>query len=190
MSSFSKSMGCLDLEEILIKKEANLSKLEILNQGLKQAFSQIYEEFEDHLTAINENTSEIQENYAYFCELDNKIAKLNERIDGIHDILTNLTGKKTRKMPKFEDIDPLTTKEKTVFLNIYTEDKPTTYERLAAKLSMPITLVRQYVTALLEKGIPIQKAFHKTRPYIYLDPKFKNIQAKKNILKIEQKILV
>ena len=175
--------------EIILKKEAKVSKLELLNKSLKQSFSQIYIEFEDHLNAINENTSEIQENYTFLCEVDNKIAKLNERIDEIHDILTNLTGKKTRKMPKFEDIDPLTTKEKTIFLNIYTEDKPITYAQLAAKLSIPITLARQYVTNLLEKGIPIQKAFHKTRPYIYLDPKFKNLQAKKNILKIEQKIL-
>ena len=54
---------------------------------------------------------------------------------------------------------------------------------------MPISLARQYITNLLEKGIPIQKKYIKQRPYIYLDQKFKNLQAKKNILKIEQKIL-
>jgi ribosomal protein S25 len=183
-------MGCLAVAETILNKEIQISKIDKINNSLKQSFSQIYAEFEDHLTAINENTSEIQENYSYTCEIDQKISKLNERIDEIHDILTNLTGKKTRKMPKFEDIDPLTSKEKTIFLNIYTEHKPITYAQLATKLSIPISLARQHVTNLLEKGIPIQKVFHKTRPYIYLDPKFKNIQAKKNILKIEQKILV
>jgi len=49
--------------------------------------------------------------------------------------------------------------------------------------------VREYVTNLLEKGIPIQKKYVNTIPHLLLDPKFKNLQAKKNILKIEQKIL-
>ncbi len=178
------------MAELCLKKEGGLSQLDQLNLNLKGAFSQIYEEFEDHLVAINETTSEVQENYAFMCELDNKISKLNERIDEIHSILSRFTGRKTMKMPKFEDIDPLTPKEKLLFMNLYTEEKPITYERLAAKMSIPIPLLRQYITTLLEKGIPIQKAFHKARPYIYLDPKFKNIQAKTNILKIEQRVLV
>ena len=48
---------------------------------------------------------------------------------------------------------------------------------------MPIPLLREYITNLLEKGIPIQKIYKNTRPYIFLDPKFKNLQAKQNILK-------
>ena len=70
------------MTEVLIKKEVDFSTL-------RSTFSQIYDEFEDHLHAINENTSEIQENYSYLCGLDNKIAKLNERID---ETIFNLTG--------------------------------------------------------------------------------------------------
>ena len=179
--------------EVTFQKERVTSSsisLEKLNESLKLTFSQIYEEFEDHLQAINENTSEIQENYTFLCELDNKIAKLNERIDEIHSILSKFTGKKTLKTPSFEDIDPLTSTEKNVFLNLYTEEQPISFSELAAKIKMSIPLARQYITNLLEKGIPIQKIYKNTIPYIALDQRFKNLQAKKNILKIEQRILV
>jgi len=178
------------LGNILFKGSVIDSNLKNLNQKLKTIFSSIYIEFEDHLNAINENTNEIQTNFEYLCELDNKITKLNERIDEIHIILSKLTGKKTLKKSKLDDIDPLTTAEKNVFLNLYTEQLPLTYADLARKMKMPIPVIREYITNLLEKGIPIQKIYKNTRPYIFLDPKFKNLQAKKNILKIEQKILV
>jgi len=171
-------------------KEGSIDSLSKLNSKIKTIFSSVYNEFEDHLDAINENTNEIQTNFEYLCKLDNKITKLNERIDEIHLILSKLTGKKTYKKSKLESIDPLTTKEKSVFLNLYTEQDPITYSSLAKKMKMPIPLLREYITNLLEKGIPIQKIYKNTRPYIFLDSKFKNLQAKQNILKIEQKVLV
>jgi len=172
------------LVECLIENKETYSK------KIEQVLRVINEEFEEHLLSINENTSEIQENSAYLYELDNKISKLNERISDIYMILSKMTGKKLRKMPAFEDIDPLTEKEKLVFLNLYTEEKPITFTDLSNKLNMSIELTRQYIISLIEKGIPIQKTFKNTRPYLLLDQKFKNLQAKKNILKIEQKILV
>lgn len=173
---------------VLLKE--GVGSLSELNDKLKSIFSSIYNEFEDHLDAINENTNEIQANFEYLCKLDNKITKLNERIDEIHLILSKLTGKKTHKKFRLENIDPLTTSEKNVFINLYTEQAPMSYSDLARKLKMPIFLAREYITNLLEKGIPIQKIYKDQRPYIFLDPKFKNLQAKQNILKIEQRVLV
>ncbi|MBR9691525.1 hypothetical protein GOV06_01950 [Candidatus Woesearchaeota archaeon] len=173
----------------LISKRIESNSLDVVKQKISSVVSEIQEEFEDHLQSINENTAEIQSNYEFSCELDNKITKLNERIDEVYTILSKLTGKKIRKTSKYEDIDPLTTMEKNVFLNLYTEEQPMTYSELAKKMNMPISLARQYITNLLEKGIPIQKKYIKTKPFICLDPKFKNLQAKKNILKIEQRIL-
>jgi predicted transcriptional regulator len=174
----------------ILLKEGSIDSLSKLNNKLKVIFSSVYNEFEDHLDAINENTNEIQTNFEYLCKLDNKITKLNERIDEVHLILSKLTGKRTYKKSRLENIDPLTTKEKSVFLNLYTEQDPVTYSGLAKKMKMPIPLLREYVTNLIEKGIPIQKIYKNTRPYVFLDPKFKNLQAKQNILKIEQKVLV
>ena len=169
----------------LVTREVMLDK-----SAIKGFFSEVQEELEEHLQTINENTSEIQSNHAYMYGLDNKIAKLNEKIDAIHNILSSFTGKKMRKMPAFEDLDPLSKKEQAVFLNIYAENTPMTYSALAAKMNMPLETARQYILNLIEKGIPIQRIYKNTRPHIYLDPKFKNLQAKENILKIEQKILM
>lgn len=166
------------------------SKLVELNSRISIAFSEVHEEFQEHLESINENTTEIQSNYAYLCELDNKITKLNERIDDIHVLLSEMTGKKLKKVPSFNDIDPLTKMEKNVFLNIYAEENPITYYELSKRMNMSISLTRQYVLNLLEKGIPIQKIYVQTRPHILLDKRFKNLQAKENILRIEQRILV
>lgn len=159
-------------------------------EKVKSAIIKVQEELEEHRDSINASTDEIQANYASVCELDNKIAKLNERIDDIYNILSKLSGKKLNKVPSFEDIDPLTSEEKNVFLNLYTESGPITYAELARKLKMSVELARQYILRLMEKGIPIQKTYKNTRPYIILNQKFKNLQAKQNILKIEQKILV
>ena len=83
----------------LLKEEDRVitQKLEALSSTIKLAFSEIHDEFQEHLESINENTTEIQSNYTYLCELDNKIAKLNERIDEIHLILANLTAEKKKK---------------------------------------------------------------------------------------------
>ena len=188
MSSFHQKLGWYELDDVLFNKIDTIN-LKELQEKLKVAFSYIYKEFDEHLDTINVNSSEIQSNYEYLCELDNKILKLNERIDEIFNILSRLTGKKLLTKAKFEDIDPLTTTEKNVFLNLYTESKPVTFYWLSKKVKMPISVVREYVTNLLQKGIPIQKTYVNTIPHIFLDPKFKNLQAKKNILKIEQKIL-
>lgn len=161
-----------------------------MHEKVRVALKAINEEFEEHLQAINENTQEIQEHYSYVCEIENKIAKLGERIDEIYSILGSLAGKKFVKPCEFEDIDPLTTTEKTVFLNLYTEEDPITYVDLARKMNMPIAVARQHVVCLIEKGVPVHRVYKNTRPHLVLDQRFKNLQAKKNILKIEQKILV
>lgn len=163
-------------------------KFKKLKEELSIAFSQIREELEEHLDAINENTNEVQANYGYLSELDNKINKLNEKIEEIQLILSRLTGKKVHFKADY-DIDPLTSDEQTVFLAVYTEDKPISYMELARKVSKPLALVRNYITNLIEKGIPINKTYIKGRPHIMLDENFKRLQAKKNIVGINQQIL-
>ncbi len=60
------------------------------NSELQDAFSQIKDEFEDHLTAINENTNEIQANYELLCNIDQKLK-------GLHKIYNPLLHQKIRQ---------------------------------------------------------------------------------------------
>ena len=58
-----------------------------INSDLHEAFSQVRDEFEDHLIAVNENTNEIQANYELLCNIDQKMTKMVERclhLIGIH----------------------------------------------------------------------------------------------------------
>ena len=50
---------------------------------LKNQVEELKEQTEDHFHSINENTNEIQSNYEFSLEVDEKINKLAERIDEI-----------------------------------------------------------------------------------------------------------
>lgn len=160
--------------------------------GLNEIFSQIKEEFEDHLTSINENTNEIQSNSQYLAELDSKIEKLNEKLDRIQFFLEKNLSYKQEKTPNF-NILPLTKKEQEVFLVLYTLEEAkgaVSYVDIARRVALPEELVSSYITTMIEKGVPIIKKYINNKAYLKLDRSFKNIQAKENILKLNQKTLV
>ena len=85
------------------------------------------------------------------------------------------------------DVKRLNRREQEVFLVIYTleEEKGSlTYDDIAKKLDMSEQLASNYVTSLIEKGVPIIKRYLKSKPYLRLDPEFKTLQAKENILQL------
>lgn len=153
---------------------------------LREEFTKIRQEFEEHLQAINENTNEIAANYEYTCELESKLDKLNERVDQIQMCLESNSGIAVARIQDFE-VKQLTRMEQQVFLVIYTleEEKGTiTYEDIASKLSISEHLAASYVTSMIEKGVPIMKRYINSKPYLRLDPVFKTLQTKENILQL------
>jgi hypothetical protein len=157
--------------------------LKLVSLKVNDAFEQIKEQFEDHLETINENTNEIQSNFEYLCELDRKIDKLSERIDELNNILKKQNGEKVEE--KTFKLQPLTTKEKEVFYALYilTENKRyVTYKEIAKRVSYSQNLVASYITNLVEKGIPVVKKYANRIAYLSLDCKFREIQAKENIV--------
>src|SRR3989344_2596489 len=50
------------------------------------------------------------------------------------------------------------------------------------RLGMAEQLAGNYVTLLIEKGIPILKKYIRSTPHLRLDPEFKTLQAKENVL--------
>ena len=165
-------------------------ELNKIKKFLHNSVSSINHEFEEHLDSINENTNEIQANYEYLCEIDNKINKLNEKIEEIQLILSKLTGKKLELQPNHTQIEPLTKSEQKIFLVIYTEERPISYMEISKRMNTPLTLVREYVTNLIEKGVPVQKTYVKGRPYVLLEKSFKDLQAKQNVVQIDQQVLI
>jgi hypothetical protein len=180
----------LKLNFLATKKEIFSKKLSQVQKQLKSAFSKVKEEFADHLDAINENTNEIQANYEYLCEIDSKIDKLAERIDEI----SMLVQEKNSPLPshnRMYSVLPLTSREQEVFLALYTleeEKSQVSYLDIGRRLALTELLVRSYITNLIEKGVPIIKKYMNNSVYLNIDKTFKHIQAKENLLGINQTI--
>ncbi len=177
------------LKRIRKKEQSNLAdfskdSVREINHRLKKAFSQVRQEFSDHLTSINQNTNEIESNYEYLCELDSKIEKLAERIDEISMYM----GIKGKAMDY--DIKPLTRREQEVFIVLYTlEDKSSiTYAIIARKIALTENLVQTYISNMISKGIPIIKKYTSNVVHLSLDSGFRALQAKENIAGIHRKI--
>lgn len=160
-------------------------ELSRLNKSLRTEFTKIRHEFEEHLQAINENTNEICANYEYMCELESKLDKLSERADQIQMYLQLNSNISVAK--RSFDVKRLDRKEQEVFLVIYTleEEKGSlTYEDIAKRLNISEHLAANYVTSIIEKGVPILKRYINSKPYLRLEPEFKTLQAKENILQL------
>jgi len=163
----------------------NKKSEELVKRHISSGLKEIKEELDEHLTSVNQNTNEIQTNYEYLCELDSKIEKLKERIDEITMFLGISHPKADYK------ISPLTKNEKEVFLILYTKGEEKgylTYKEIARSLALSEDLVMNYITNLIEKGIPIIKKYANNKVSIKLDSNFKSIQAKENIVKIDEAI--
>lgn len=159
-----------------------------LNQKIKATQDDLRQELDDHRDSINENTNEIQANYQYLNELNAKIEKLQEKLHSIQLFVTS--GKAPREQEEFGHIEPLTAQEKKVFLILYTQEKGLLYSELAARLSMPQDLLLQYITSIIEKGVPLIKEYLRGSPRIRLSEAFKEQQAKHNLIGLTEHTLV
>ena len=170
---------------IIFKKFFLRGRSLIKNKKIKHELIKIKHELEEHLQAINENTNEIAANFEYVNEIESKIDRLSERIDQLQMYLESSSGIAV-KTNNF-DVKRLNRREQEVFLVIYTleEEKGSiTYEDIAKKLTISEQLAANYVTSLIEKGVPIMKRYVNSKPYLKLDPEFKTLQTKENILQL------
>lgn len=157
-------------------------ELNTIKASLKDAFSKVKEEFDEHLQSINENTNEIQANYEYICRLDAKIDKLSERIDG-------LCMQRLGDRPQKEYIvQALTIREKEVFLGLYTSDAPIGYKELAKKTGLSEELVLCYISNLINKGVKILRKYSDGVVAISIEPQFREHQMRENIVGISEEL--
>ncbi|MEK6916915.1 MAG: HTH domain-containing protein [Nanoarchaeota archaeon] len=151
---------------------------------LREAFDKIKSEMTDHLDAINENTTEINSNTDYIKQLEIMILKLEERLDIAEMKLSESNGEKTFSYEEFEGV-VLTQKEKEIFMILYeTNGDLLDYKKIARSLGLTEELVRKYIAGIINKGIPIIKKYFDDRTYLVLDADFRNLQAKKNVLRL------
>ena len=136
-------------------------------------FEHIRAALEEHLLAINENTGEIQALFDYLHEMESKMEKLSTRLDALQ-----------LSEPGKVDITPLDQDEKRLFLTLYTEQTPLSYQELAQKVGCDTGLVIEHVSSLVRKGVPLQRSYANKQLFFTLDPQFKEMQAKENLVNL------
>ena len=159
------------------------------DKSIKQAFSMIEEELDDYRESINENTSEIQSNYETVSNIEHKIEKLAERIEQI-ELLLHESGLKKQRDDLPSSIS-LTLREQEIFFVLYTlgEQAELTYTDIARKLGLTDDIVRSYLTTMVAKGVPIIKRYKSKNVFLVLDNDFRSLQAKKNVIMINDSII-
>ncbi len=151
-----------------------------MDRHVRLAFSRVKEEMALHLDAINQNTNEVQACYEYLAELDAKLDKLAERLDEIQFLVAPEAS--------YEREIALTHREQEVFMVLYAVEDPITALEVAKRLGLTVEMVDRYLVSISAKGVPVLKTFVNGKVYHALDLKFKDLQARKNLLKINESV--
>lgn len=158
------------------RKNNELTKLA---ESIKRAFKSVKTELDDHLDSINQNTAEIQANQGLLAELDAKVDKLSERLDELELVLNPSRAKRM-------DIK-LTPREQEVFMTLYL-GKSMSLAEIARHLGFTQDMVNMYILNLISKGVPIRKELVANVLVFSLEPEFKELQARRNVLEINPRI--
>ncbi len=151
-----------------------------MDAGVRKAFAAVKEEMNAHLETINQNTNEVQSCYEYLAELDAKLGKMAERLDELEFSL--------HPEQRFDDSVALTPREQEVFMVLYTADDPVTASEVGRRLGFTVEMVEQHLFSVMGKGVPILKTFVNGKVYHSLDLKFKDLQARRNVLHISETV--
>ena len=135
---------------------------------------------DEHLSGINDNTTEIQALFDYLHELEAKVDKLNSRLDCVQLGLGGLSNTAFSK----PFVSPLDQIEKKIFLVLYTEETPLSYAEIALKANVPKAIIAECISSLGSKGIPLARSFYSDQIFLKLDPRFKEVQAKENVVNL------
>ena len=74
--------------------------------------------------------------------------------------------------------------ERKIFLILYTEEIPLSYKEIAIKAELPLMLVPESISTLINKGIPFKRTLYNNQLFLKLDPEFKELQAKENVVNL------
>lgn len=148
---------------------------------LRLAFSKIKNELNEHLDAINQNTTEIDLTNERITFLEQMIEKLTERVDEL------AFSSQQQEYERFEVA--LNLREQEVFVVLYTTNEPLSAQAIAQYLGLTDELVHLTVHQLIAHGIPVVKSSQETLVTYTLDKKFKDIQAQKQLVSINEDVL-
>ncbi|MFC1733260.1 hypothetical protein ACFL6I_23425 [candidate division KSB1 bacterium] len=169
-------MSVKEVEAIVHKQ------LLLLNEQLKSAFKTVNEEFEDHLDAINENSQELQHQHDAVSQLNRKIGKLNDRMDELQMMIKQVYVDKKNIRLNFD--------EQKVFILLYTHENGfLSFDEVVVKTGFSQDYTRGLVNSMLDKGISLIREIMDGKLFFKLNPRFRALQAKENIVDIEPAVI-
>src|SRR3989338_6467550 len=143
---------------------------------MNKEFTAIRKMLEEHLAAINDNTAEVQALFDFLQELEIKLEKVSQRLDQTQLSLGIPKPKIT--------IAPLNQVERKIFLVLYTGQSLMTYQEIADKSELSISVIPECISSLIQKGVPFRRSFFENQLFVGLEPGFKELQAKENIVNL------
>lgn len=144
---------------------------------ISSELSQIKEAHQDHLETINENTQEIEATSDQAHEIEAKLDKLNMRMDAMHLVLKQLVFEHRLSVQ-------LTLHEQKLFSLLCAHKNYLKMDYVVARLRLPELTVKELVTALMDKGIPVVRKEHGGGSFLHMDPAFSQLQQQQGIIKI------
>ena len=157
----------------------NNREISLIAEGIRKAFKAVKAELDDHLDSINQSTAEIQANQGVVAELEAKVDKLSERLDEL-ELLINPDKAKLVSVK-------LTPREQEVFMALYLS-KGLSSSQIAKHLGFTDDMVNMYLFNLMSKGVPVRKELADDVVVFTLDPEFKDLQTRGNVLEINSRI--
>ena len=143
---------------------------------MRSAFNKVRDELDNHLDTINRNSEEIHSLYDFLMGLEQKLDKLAERIDELQ----------ANQEPRISA--PLTLREQEVFLVLYAAEEPVTHTTITSRLGITEGRIGGVIGNLVAKGVPVlQQGFNGDTAYA-LELRFKELQARKNIVHIDERV--
>lgn len=150
------------------------------------AFKKIREERDEHLESINQLTNELQTVFDYISELELKYEKLKEITDDLQMFKNSvlLTDKS-----HFSNII-LSLEEQKLFLMLYVfgEKEPLSFELIIKRLNCDEDYVRNILSSLLMKKIPIVREKIGNTLYFNIDSRFRELQTKEKLIQIHESV--
>ncbi len=150
-------------------------------EHLDNLSSGIREEFDEHLDAINENTEEISIQNSAICEIDNRLNKLEEKLDKVHFMFKQMLSRSVVSVDLSKD-------EQKVFLMLYTHEGFLSANDICDKSDIDKSLVEESLMALMDKGIPVEREILNKGVYFRLGKEFKLRQAKEEMVHVDHEI--
>ena len=135
---------------------------------MKTNFLKIRSALDEHLSAINENSNEIQALFDYLQDMEIKIDALHSRLDAFQ----------LDKQRKKTNIKPLNNVERQIFVVLYTAASYLGYSEISKRSKVAITCVPEHLHSLTSKGIPLTRSLVNKKVLVQIDSKFKERQAK------------